>query len=77
MTCKYTQKMKILAALRCRAMTRHALRDVTRIPLETVCRRVAELMESGRIEVSRSVLCETTGQYREVLRIRRQERRVA
>lgn len=67
---------RILAALKKRRMTRQEISAVTGIPLESVCGRVHELLDSNRVEVCGSVLCRETGKDREVLRVAK-VRRVA
>lgn len=73
---KHQKIQRILAALKKRRMTRQEISAVTGIPLESVCGRVHELLDSNRVEVCGSVLCRETGKDREVLRIKRKGRLV-
>ena len=71
------QPAVILSALRRKNMTRHQLAAATEIPLETVCRRVRALEDSGHIEEYKRALCHDTGQNRGILRIKKKHQRVA
>jgi len=59
---------KILSTLRVKSMTRQEVSAETGIPLESVCGRVAELMDRKRVEVVGHRFCQHTGKNREVLR---------